>query len=266
MGRAVQVDGNDIWVEQSGAGPDVLLVNGGGDPLEAWQAQLDGLAGDYRLTAFDNRDVGRSVRPETGYTVGDLADDAAGVLRALGIGAAHVAGYSGGALIAQELALRHPEAVRSLVLVSTWGRPDVFWHHLVGSWLWMAGHAPGERAFLEAFFRWVYTRRAHEDGTVDKLVDEALAFPYPQSPESFQRFADAFWEHTTADRLPQIAVPTLVLAGSADIIVPPPYGRAVADAIPGARFELLDGEAHQPFQEVPEEFNRRVDAFWREVG
>ncbi|RFU19103.1 alpha/beta fold hydrolase [Geodermatophilus marinus] len=266
MGAAVRAGEVELWVEQRGAGPDVLLLNGGGDPLEAWQAQLDGLADRYRLTAFDNRDVGRSTRPGSGYAVADLADDAAGVLRACGIDRAHVAGYSGGGVIAQELALRHPDAVRSLVLVSTWARPDVRWHHMVGSWLWMAERAPSERAFLEAFFAWTYTHGAHEDGRVDETIEAALAFPHKQSGESFHRFADAFWEHATLDRLPQVAVPTLVLTGSADTAVPPAYGRAVADAIPGATFELIEGQAHAPFEEVPEEFNRRLDAFWREVA
>ena len=65
---------------------------------------------------------------------------------------------------------------------------------------------------------------------------------------------------------PEIAAPTLVLAGEIDIITPPRFGRAVAEAIPGARFEVMPGEAHQPFQEVPDEWNARVDAFWREVA
>jgi pimeloyl-ACP methyl ester carboxylesterase len=60
-------------------------------------------------------------------------------------------------------------------------------------------------------------------------------------------------------------VPTLVLAGEFDVILPPRFGHAVAEAIPGSRFEVLPGEAHQPFQEIPDEWNARVDAFWREV-
>ena len=64
----------------------------------------------------------------------------------------------------------------------------------------------------------------------------------------------------------EIAAPTLVLAGEIDILTPPRLGRATAEAIPGARFEVMPGEAHQPFQEVPDEWNARVDAFWREVG
>ena len=255
----------ELWVERTGEGPDVLLIAGLGDPAEAWQLQLDGLADRYRLTAFDNRGAGRSPLPDRPLTVGGMADDAAAVLRRLEIPAAHVAGFSGGAAIAQELALRNPDLVRSLVLVSTWASADAYFRAMFDSWRWMAQAAPTERAFYEAFFVWVYTARAHADGTVAQIVEEALAFPHKQSVEAFQRQIDAFVAHETADRLHAIAAPTLVLAGGQDIIAPPRYGRVVAERIPGARFEVLPAEAHQPFQEIPEEFNARVDAFWQEV-
>jgi pimeloyl-ACP methyl ester carboxylesterase len=80
-----------------------------------------------------------------------------------------------------------------------------------------------------------------------------------------QRWLDAFIAHDTADRLPQIAAPTLVLAGGRDRAVAPELGRVVADGIPGARFEVLPEEGHRPFVEAAEEFNARVDVFWREV-
>src|SRR5262249_59479623 len=90
-----------LWVEQVGQGPDVLLVAGLGDPVEAWQFQLEGLADRYRLTAFDNRGTGRSPLPDSPLTVATMADDAAELVRALEIAPAHVAGFSGGAAIAQ---------------------------------------------------------------------------------------------------------------------------------------------------------------------
>ena len=93
-----------------------------------------------------------------------------------------------------------------------------------------------------------------------------LAFPHKQTTEDLQRFLDAFLDHDTTDRLPQIAAPTLVLAGGRDLTARPELCRAVADRIPGGRFEVMEEEAHQPFQEVPDEWNARVDAFWREVG
>ena len=82
----------ELWVEQRGTGPDVLLIAGLSDPAEAWEFQLAGLAGDHRLTAFDNRGAGRSPMPPDGFTVRDMADDAAALLRSLGVAHAHIVG------------------------------------------------------------------------------------------------------------------------------------------------------------------------------
>jgi len=265
MGEHVRAGEVDSWVEQVGEGADVLLIGGLGDTVESWQFQLDGLADRYRLTAFDNRGAGRTAMPSRPVTVEAMADDAAEVLRALGIRSAHVAGFSMGSAIAQVLALRHAEVVRSLVLVSTYARADALFRAQLRFWRWLVEVAPSERAFFEAFFTWVYTPRAHEDGSVEQIVEEALAFPHQQPVEAFQAQVDVILEHDTADRLSEIAAPTLVMAGEFDTLLPPRSGRAVAEKIAGARFEVMEEEAHQPFQEVPDEWNARVDAFWREV-
>jgi pimeloyl-ACP methyl ester carboxylesterase len=265
MGRHVRAGELEIWTDQVGHGPDVVLVGGAGDTVESWQFQLDGLADRYRLIAFDNRGAGRTAMPEGPVSAEMMADDAAQVLLALGGTSAHVAGFSGGSIIAQELALRHPEMVRSLVLQSTWPVPDTY----LRSWIlfvrWLVEFAPSERAFLEGFFLDIYTARAHDDGTVAQFIEEVLAFPHKQRTEDLQGYLDAFLDHDTTERLPQITAPTLVLAGGRDSTARPPLGRAVAELIPGARFEIMKEEGHQPFQEIPEEWNARVDAFWREV-
>ena len=167
--------------------------------------------------------------PEGPLTVETMADDAAALLRALDIPRAHVAGFSGGSIIAQELALRHPKLVRSLVLQSTWPAPDPYlrkWGQFVR---WLIEAAPSERAFLEGFFLDIYTARAHNDGSVDQIIEEALAFPHKQSTEDLQRPLDAFLDHDASERLPQIAAPTLVLAGGLDPTSHPELCRAVAD-------------------------------------
>ena len=256
---------SELWFVQRGEGPDVLLIAGLGDTAEAWQPQLDGLADRYRLTAFDNRGAGRTPLSDGSITAASMADDAAALLRALEIPSAHVAGFSMGSAIAQELALRHSELVRTLVLVSTSDRPDALFSAQLRFWRWLAEAAPSERAFFEAFFTWVYTPRAHEDGTVDQIVQDALAFEHQQAVEAFQAQVDVCLGHDTAGRLSQIAAPALVVAGEFDTILPPRVSRSVAAEIPNARFELMPEEAHQPFQEIPEVFNARVDAFWREV-
>jgi pimeloyl-ACP methyl ester carboxylesterase len=266
MGRHVRAGDLDIWTEQIGHGPDVLLIGGLGDTVESWQFQLDGLMDRYRLTTFDNRGAGRTRMPEGPVSVEMMADDAAGVLGALEIPSAHVAGFSGGSIIAQELAVRHPDRVRSLVLQSTWPKMDAYFRSWCGFVRWLAEVAPSERAFLEGFFLAIYTARAHNDGTVDRFIDEVLAFPYKQSTVDMQRFLDAVVEHDTTDRLPGITAPTLVVAGGRDVTSRPPLCRAVADLIPDAEFVVLEEEAHQPFQEVPDEWNHLVDDFWRRVA
>jgi pimeloyl-ACP methyl ester carboxylesterase len=263
--RLVTAGDLTIYTEQLGRGPDVLLIGGLGDTVESWQFQLDGLGDRYRLTAFDNRGAGRTPMPEGPVTVEAMADDAAAVLRGLDIAPAHVAGFSGGSIIAQELALRHPALVRSLVLQSTWPTPDPYFRSWGRFVRWLIEAAPSERAFLEAFFLDIYTPRAHNNGTVAQIIEDVLAFPHKQEPQDLQRFLDAFFDHDTSDRLPQIAVPTLVLAGGLDTTSRPELCRAVAELIPGARFEVMEEESHQPFQEVPDAWNARVDAFWSEV-
>src|SRR5688572_9870472 len=144
--QMIEANGLEIYVEQVGGGPDVLLIGGAGDTVESWQFQLDALADRYRLTAFDNRGAGRTPMPEGPVSAEAMADDAAGVLHALDIPSAHVAGFSGGSIISQELALRNPELVRSLVLQSTWPVMDPYFR----SWLlfvrWLVEVAPSERA------------------------------------------------------------------------------------------------------------------------
>jgi pimeloyl-ACP methyl ester carboxylesterase len=265
MGEHLRAGDLDIWTEQVGEGPDVLLIGGGGDTVESWQFQLDGLADRYRLTAFDNRGAGRTVMPSGPVSAEAMADDAAGVLRALDIRSAHIAGFSGGSLIAQELALRHPGLVRSLVLQSTWAAMDPYFRSWGRFVRWLVEVAPSERALLEGFFLDIYTARAHNDGTVEQIIDEVLAFPHKQSTADLQRSLDAFMAHDTTERLPEITAPTLVLAGGRDSTSRPELCRQVAELIPGARFEVMDEESHQPFQEVPDDWNARVDAFWREV-
>lgn len=265
MGRYVKAGELEIWTEQAGEGPDVLLIGGLGDTVESWQFQLDGLADRYRMTAFDNRGAGRTGMPEGQPTVEAMADDAAAVLRGRDIPSAHVAGFSGGSIIAQELALRHPALVRSLVLQSTWPAMDQYLKTLARAIHWQAELAPDERAFLEFFFLLVYTPRAHNNGMVSQIIEEALAFPHQQSTADFLKFLDAFVVHETASRLGQINVPTLVLAGGVDPMTRPELGEDVARRIPGALFEVMPEESHQPFQEVPDEWNARVDAFWQEA-
>jgi pimeloyl-ACP methyl ester carboxylesterase len=264
--RVVAANGVDLWVHQRGSGPDVLLIAGLADPYEAWQGQLDGLAGRYRVTAHDNRGVGRTPMPADGVSIRAMAKDAAAALRGLGIERAHVAGFSMGGLIAQELALAHPESVSSLVLLSTYGRTDALQRRTIRSWIWLARIADDPAEFLRSFSAWLFSRHGHANGFVEDWVRAALDDPHPMSTEDFCRAAEACLEHDALDRLGAIGAPTLVVAGEDDLVTPPRVAREIADRIPGARLAVLPDYAHQSFMEVPERINVLLDGFWSGVS
>ncbi len=226
------------------------------------EAQVATLAARFRVTALDNRGVGRSSLPDGPFDVRDLAADAAAALDALGIAHAHVAGFSMGGAIAQELALARPEPVRSLVIVGSWARSDRLFRETITGAATTAGDAQDAEGWLRSFLPWVYSHAVYDDGRIDDLVAAALANPYPQETEAFQRTAAAILDHDVLERLPGVAAPTLVICGLEDILCPPRHGRQIAAAIPGARLVELAGQAHQPFQEDPPGFDALVLGFW----
>jgi pimeloyl-ACP methyl ester carboxylesterase len=255
----------DLWVEERGSGPAVLLLAGLGDPAEVWRPQLDGLASGYRVIGPDNRGVGRTPMPAEGVSISAMAEDAARVLRDRGIERAHVAGFSMGGLVAQELALAHPDAVSSLVLLSSYARTDALLHRTISSWIWLAQVADDPREFLRSFSTWLFSRRAHEGGFADAWVQAGLDDPHPMSTEDFCAAARACLEHDALDRLGAITAPTLVVAGEDDLVTPPRFARELAGRIRGARLALLPAYAHQSFMEVPDRINDVLDGFFSEV-
>lgn len=252
----------DLHYLQAGEGDDVLLLCGLGDDVTAWNAQFDPFSERYRVTVVDNRGVGRSSLPDGEFTVGDMAQDAAALCDAIGIGQAHVMGFSMGGAIAQEVAIARPDLTRSLVIVGSWAYSDRLFRTFIESSAYFAGIADDDRAFLMYFLASTYSKAVFEDGRIDAFCDAALDNPYPQSTEAFQRTARAILDHDTRDRLGAIAVPTLVLHGEEDVICPPRHSREIASLIPGAKLVGVPEQAHQPFQEDPAAFNKTVQQFW----
>ena len=114
-----KVNGIDIYYEIHGSGEPLLLIEGLGYSAWMWYKQIPTLSEQYKVIVFDNRGAGNTDKPDSEYSIEIMADDAAGLLRTLGIESAHMLGVSLGGFIAQELALRHPDMSKSLTLVST---------------------------------------------------------------------------------------------------------------------------------------------------
>jgi len=232
--------------------PPMLVIMGLGFQLVHWPEELcrQLAAEGFRVVRFDNRDAGRSTHlPGGRYTLEDMAADAVGLLDALGAGSAHVVGASLGGMIAQTMAIGHPDRVRSLAsLMSTTGRRGVgrtsvrvFRHAL--------GRRP--RTEQEAVERRVRVFARIGSPGFEQDLDElrrvsALAFTRdPDAREGRRRQHRAVRAaHDRTEALGQVTVPTVVIHGTEDPMCRPSGGRATAATVPGARLELVPGMGH----------------------
>lgn len=243
-----------VYYEEHGDGDPVLLLNGLGADHTAWALQTEALADRYRVIVLDNPGVGQTVGPRGPYTTAQFADLAAALVDGLGCGASHVVGASMGGAIAQQLALRRPELVRSLALHCTWGRADRHLSAIIRTWKVAARALPYvdlcRQVWPYVFTVWWYNDRP------EQLVElERAAAKSPQPAEAFCDQAEACLTHDVLDRLGEIAAPTLLTVGDRDILTPAHHTYAIKDEMPDARVRVWQKMGHAPFWETPEEFN-----------
>ncbi|HEV2062508.1 MAG TPA: alpha/beta fold hydrolase [Solirubrobacteraceae bacterium] len=249
-----RIDGNDIYYERRGRGEPMLLIQGMSGTHLAWgDPFLDALAEDFEVIAYDHRGVGRSSRVDEGFTLEQLAEDAARLLDATGIERAHVTGISMGGMVAQDLALGHPDRIRTLVLGCSYAggegsalTPPGTFERLAEAW--QSGDR--ERALRTGWEINVSEQFASREGEYEKWREMALTLRVPLAIIRLQLQAIA--QHDTSARLGEISAPTLVIHGTDDQMLPAANSRVIADAIPGARLEELDGVGHLFWWEQPE--------------
>lgn len=243
----------ELSYERAGDGPPLLLIMGMSGTKHHWGAPLlDDLRRDFDTIVYDHRDAGESTKTGQPFTIAQLAEDAAGLLRALQLDSAYVMGISMGGMIAQELVLAEPELVRALVLGCTYcgGEGSVLASEQVMRRL-AEGMASGDRARAirtgwevnvsadfaaneEAYGRFVQTGLSH--GLPVRVILEQMR---------------AITVHDTSERLGQIHTPTLVVHGTADELLPVQNGYMIAERIPNSRLEIFEGVGHLFFWEEP---------------
>jgi pimeloyl-ACP methyl ester carboxylesterase len=252
--------------EVRGTGFPLLLINGLGSDRREWLSQVPALERHFRVIAFDNRGSGESESPPGPYTTAGMAGDAATLLSFLGAERAHVLGVSLGGMIAQEVCLSYPGKVERLVLactspggaVSSRPSPDA-----LSAFVRTSG---GDReAELRRMIPFLYTERFRREYPEEIEAFIARRLSAPVSAEGYEAQLAAAVGHSAGDRLKAIRAPTLVIAGTADLLVPSVNSERIAERIPGAKLVLLPGAPHRLFAENAEAFNREVLGFLKKV-
>ena len=263
---AISAHGIELNYKLEGDGEEtIVLINGLADDLETWVLQIDDfLAAGYRVLRFDNRGIGQSGKPVGPYSSKMLADDAKALVDALGITDFHLMGISMGGMIAQEYALSYPQDLRSVTFGCTYAAPGPFCSRMFAMW---ADLAPvlGVPFVMRDVTLWAFTVPFFSERGED-LAEFETAMRYMDQPvHAYLAQLAVIQQHDTTSRLGEIAVPSLVLAGEEDILIPVSLSRRIHEAIPGSEWATTKG-GHACVWEHPTEFNQTFLDFVRRHG
>ena len=252
----VSANGLEIAFERTGEGPPLFLLHGAEGDHTMFAALAEQLSADFTIIACDQRDSGQTRNPDVEYGFGELADDVAALISALDYNKVHLLGQSFGGVVAQSVALRHPDRIDRLILSSTFKlginplplNPDAF-----ASLAALRQELPSSLMEIAAYF--------FPPSFLTQFPSAADVFAGAQrTPEQAARRARIGAKPINAN-LAEISAPTLVLAGSADALISPQHTRSLAEDIPGAQFQLLEGVGHIGPIQAPETVAKVVTDF-----
>lgn len=261
-------DLGDIKINYSeqGDGPPVLGIMGFALDKRFWSVTSPAVTRSHRFITFDNRGVGRSTGPVVS-TIDEMANDTLRLMDHLGLEKVIVFGVSMGGTIAQRLTLDHPDRVRALILAVTWARPIEFMRRNSELASVIVG-ARGEEGLIDASLLRMFTPLFFELGreTIDQLVRSFVAPGAPAAAplEVLRGQLAGIDKFDAIGELPRIEVPTLVLGGKLDMMVPGFASKEIADAIPGAELRMFE-TGHGCMIEEMDDFNRTVSSFLTRV-
>lgn len=246
---------NDIqmYYEVHGQGEPLVLIMGLSMDCTMWKRVLEAVSTQFQTLIFDNRGAGRTDKPEAPYSIEMFAADTVGLMEAVGFQSAHIMGASMGGMIAQEVTLRYPERVRSLVLACTncGGTQSIQPSPEIMALLMQRGEMTPEE-MVRASVPILYAAKTRETHPERIEEDVQLRLLHPQPPHGYMNQLAAIMAFSTYDRLDQIKVPTLIVHGKNDVLVPPGNAHILASRIAHAELVLLDDAGHMFATDQPE--------------
>jgi pimeloyl-ACP methyl ester carboxylesterase len=257
--ESIVVNGIEVAYQRAGSGPPLVLLHGAAGDGREWAPQLESLAGELTVIAWDEPGAGRSADPPDGLTLAGYADCLAGLVEGVAAGPAHVAGLSWGGTLALELHRRHPARVATLILADTYAGwrgslPAAEVEARLASTRRMIGEGGEAPLALPNLFA------AEPPAAVRELLDAVAA---DVRPATLEREVEIMAATDLNDHLPRIDVPTLLIWGERDARSPLAVAREFAGAISGSRLVVIPGAGHVTNLERPDEFDRAVRDFCR---
>jgi pimeloyl-ACP methyl ester carboxylesterase len=261
--EVVRANGLEVAYERAGAGPPLVFVHGAAADSRMWQPQLEALADEFTVVAWDEPGAGRSSDVPSAFDLADYADSLAAVVEDLDLGPVHLLGLSWGGTVALELYRRRPELVASLILADTYA-----------GW---KGSLPAEEVEARvAGLKYLLSLSADEfnpqlpglfaGDPPAEFIPVLEAIGRDVRPQSMGTALMVMAEADQRDVLPQITVPTLLIWGELDARSPLYVAEQFEQAIPDAALTVIAGAGHVSNLERPEEFNRAVREFCRGVS
>ena len=259
----VHVNGLKFHVQTFGSGVPVIMIMGLGAPGDKWKHNYELLSRWFWCIVPDNRGAGLSDKPEVeSYTTEQMADDIIGIMDALDIKKAHVIGVSMGGAIAQQVALKAPKRVISLILTSTFASVSLAFKKALN--LICDLKEDTDPAVLKQLNLWMtygqYTQIHHPE-KIEKSIEEDAAYPYPMPVYAYKAQCGACLSHNTANRLHELKMPVLIAAGAKDLFMNIEKTMELVHGIPQAEFYLAPEGGHVHQWEYPGPYDSVVVGF-----
>jgi 3-oxoadipate enol-lactonase len=250
----VRTPAAELHYERSGSGEPLLLIQGMSGTHVSWgEPFLAPLREHFEVVAFDNRGIGLSAPIDGPFTIAEMAEDTVALMEELGLESAHVVGISMGGMIAQDLALAHPERLRSLTLGCTYcGGPGSQLMPKENARKLLAGLASGDREQAIRAGYEVNLSPAFRAEEARFAAFHEMATTVPAAKQTIELQVQAIFGHDTSGQITEIATPTLIVHGTVDGVLPYPNGELIASLMPSARLETLEGVGHMFWWEQPE--------------
>jgi pimeloyl-ACP methyl ester carboxylesterase len=252
------VNNINLYYEQHGSGDDLVLIGGLTSDHQVWKSTLRHFSKHFRVLIFDNRGAGKSDAPNYPYTTEMMAQDTLQLMDALSISRAHVVGHSMGGCIAQKMALIAPSKINKCVIACARAKPSALANMILSMREKLQKKGMTTDVLAEYVLPFLFSEHFLKNTVqVNGFIQWTLQNPLPQTAIGYQQQLHAVKTHDVSEQLNHITMPTLIIAGEEDILMPLKKMEAISKSLKNSTFISIPNCAHMPHVEAPQEF---VDA------